>query len=535
MSERRTGGWWIENLLRPVLIAAMLVCLATPIVVLMEELARAPDGSKLWTGTYFVLFAFFASLEGILSERMLRRRRITGWAYLGSRAAELVILLLLLKLVNYIPLGFDQLRAEALEWVTNPYLFIANRDFYLGLIFIPLWMGSLYVAWMVQALDVEERVETPPADKTSPEYYLWLTQPPISSQRQERLAWLTEAVLWGGVAILLTSVALYLVDPDLGAPAVAILLYFGLGVTLLSQARFSVTRASWQVQGISVQASIGRRWLLWVGILLIGVTLLALLLPTHYTMGPLSVLLGLISMIYVALSYVLGLLIFLLTLPLMLLNPDREPPTPPEVRPLPVAPPEPSPTGGGPPWLEIVGSAIFWIAVLAIVVYALRRFLKERLGGLSDRDDLQGNWWGRLLAWLRDLVRRWRGWGEAVGGRLARRRAEGEEAGPIAARLSRFFFPGRLPPRELIRYFYLSIARRASQAGQARAPGETPYEYRATLDQHFPDLEPDLEGLTDAFVEARYSQRPVQREDAMAVKSLWQRIKSALQRRRIQR
>jgi hypothetical protein len=92
-----------------------------------------------------------------------------------------------------------------------------------------------------------------------------------------------------------------------------------------------------------------------------------------------------------------------------------------------------------------------------------------------------------------------------------------------------------LPPRELIRYFYLSTARRASQAGQSRAPGETPFEYRSTLDQQFPELEPDLEGLTDAFVEARYSQRPVRREDALAVKPLWQRIKAVLQRRRIQR
>ena len=196
--------------------------------------------------------------------------------------------------------------------------------------------------------------------------------------------------------------------------------------------------------------------------------------------------------------------------------------------------PDPGVVGAGPPWLEIVASALFWVAVLAIVVYALRRFLKDRLGGLPEGDDRQGNWWGRLLAWLRDLVRRWRGWGEAVQTRLARRRAEGEKAGPITARLSRFFFPGRLPPRELIRYFYLSTARRASQAGQPRAPGETPYEYRSTLDQQFPELEPDLEGLTDAFVEARYSRRLLRREDAQAVKPLWQRIKAALQRRRIQ-
>ena len=533
MSNQRAGNWWIENLLRPVLIAGMLVCLATPITVLVEELARAPDGSKLWNGTYFLAFAFFASLEGILSERMLRRRRITGWAYLGSRAAELMILLLLLKLVNYIPLGLDQLRAEALVWVTNPYQFITNRDFFWGMLFVPLWAGSLYVARVVQALDVEEHADPPPPDKTSPEYYLWLTQPPIHSRRPERLAWLSEAVLWGGIVILVTSMGLYLVDPSLSAPAVAILLYFALAVALLSQARFSVTYAGWQIQGISIQAGIARRWLLWALVFLIGVALLARLLPTYYTMGPLRVLLGLISMVYTALSFVLSLLLFLLMLPLMLLYPDMERPERPEVPPLGVPPPEASTASTGIPWLEILGSAVFWIVVLAIVAYALRRFLKERLGDLSGRDDLQGTWWGRLLAWLRDLVRRWRGWGEVMGSRLARRRTEREEASPIGARLSRFFFPGRLPPRELIRYFYLSTARRASQAGQSRAPGETPYEYQASLDRQFPELEPDLEGLTDAFVEARYSQRPVQKEDALAVKPLWQRIKAALQRRRI--
>jgi hypothetical protein len=105
----------------------------------------------------------------------------------------------------------------------------------------------------------------------------------------------------------------------------------------------------------------------------------------------------------------------------------------------------------------------------------------------------------------------------------------------LAARVSRFFFPGRLPPREQIRYFYLSAGRRAAQAGQPRRPGQTPYEYRSSLDHRFPELEPDLEGLTEAFVGARYSPRPVDTEDAEAVKPLWQRIKAALRRRRIPR
>jgi hypothetical protein len=86
----------------------------------------------------------------------------------------------------------------------------------------------------------------------------------------------------------------------------------------------------------------------------------------------------------------------------------------------------------------------------------------------------------------------------------------------------------------LVRYFYLSTERRAAQAGQPRGTAQTPYEYQAELDRRFPELEPDLEGLTEAFVGARYSRRSVEKEEAAAAKTLWQRIKAVLLRRRSQ-
>ncbi|HSJ55566.1 MAG TPA: DUF4129 domain-containing protein, partial [Anaerolineae bacterium] len=73
---------------------------------------------------------------------------------------------------------------------------------------------------------------------------------------------------------------------------------------------------------------------------------------------------------------------------------------------------------------------------------------------------------------------------------------------------------------------------RAAQAGAPRRPGQTPYEYRQALDERFPDLEPDLEGLTEAFIVARYSRQTLEEEEAEAVRPLWQRIKAALRRKR---
>ena len=525
MKERAAGNWWIENLFRPVLIAGMLACLTMPLVLGLQWLI--PE----WDGTYFVCFAFLASLEGILSERALEKRRITGWAYFGSRAAEALILMLLLKLANYIPLGLDQLLAEAQLWATEPYRFVSGRDLCLGVIFLVLWIGSLYVARMVKELDATETKGPPPPDKTSFEYYLWLTQPSVVRERQEIFGWLTETILWGGVAMLLASVAIHLVIASAQVVALPLLIYFALGIALLSQARFSVVHAGWEAQNLDVQPGIGRRWLVWTTLFLLGVALVALVLPTYYSMGPLQALLAFLGIVYGVLSFVFGLILFLLMLPLTLLFPKMQMATPPPLEPMPFTAPETGVVGTSPPWLEILASIVFWLVMLAIVCYAVVRFVRDRVGLRAEEGEEEETWWRRFLAWLRAL---WRAWRQEVQVRLTGRRVLREFGRPITTRLTRFFFPGRLSPREQLRYFYLSVERRAAEAGQPRKSGETPYEYHGVLEEQFPEVEPDMEGLTESFVVARYSNQPVYQEDAQAVRPLWQRIKAALRRRRLQ-
>jgi len=118
-----------------------------------------------------------------------------------------------------------------------------------------------------------------------------------------------------------------------------------------------------------------------------------------------------------------------------------------------------------------------------------------------------------------------------VQSRLGQRMARRQGVPPRIRAPGSFLSLRRLPPRELIRYFYLSTLRRAAQAGQPRRPAQTPYEYEADLNRALPELEPDLSGLTGAFITARYSPQPMQPEEAQAAKSFWQRIKEALRRR----
>jgi hypothetical protein len=167
-----------------------------------------------------------------------------------------------------------------------------------------------------------------------------------------------------------------------------------------------------------------------------------------------------------------------------------------------------------------------------IVGYALARFFRERLLATTQEEGAPGTWWARLIAWLRTLWGLWQNWRQGAQEALARQLAQRTGGQSGSGRLRHFLSLRRLSPRDLVRYFYLSAAKRAAQAGQPRRPEQTPYEYRQALDGRFPELEPDLTGLTEAFIQARYTPRPVAEEDADAVKSLWHRIKAALRRRR---
>lgn len=528
MNSQRSGDWWVDNVLRPVMITAMMVCLAVPPVLLLERAYRG------WDGTYLLIFCFVAGLEGIWSERLMRRQRITDYTYLGSRAAQFLVLFLLLKLASYAWRGTGQLWAEARLWFSRPETILTELDLLTGGLLLVLWVGALVVARHVHEMDAVDQAGEPPPDRSSAEYYLWLTQPSGMRDREAALRWLAETIVWGGIALLGASALLYAVLPDKSVPVVATMLYVALGIALLSQGRFSVSRAAWHKEGVEVQPGLSRRWLWWAVVFLIAVTLVALVLPTQYAMGPVMAIYNLLFLVARAVVYLYALLAFAVGWLLSLLLPNRPPPEAPpldleQVMPLPEDARE---TAAMPPWITVVLTALFWIVILAIVGFALVRVLRDRLVLLEDAEGMKGGFLAGLVAMLKALWHRWRAWGREVQTTLARRLARDRPREEARARLTGFLSLRRLPPRELVRYFYLSTARRAAEAGQPRQPGQTAYEYKSALDQSFPDLEPDLAGLTEAFVQARYADRPVQEDDVEAVKPLWQRIKTALRRRR---
>ena len=96
----------------------------------------------------------------------------------------------------------------------------------------------------------------------------------------------------------------------------------------------------------------------------------------------------------------------------------------------------------------------------------------------------------------------------------------------------RFLRINSLSPRDQVRYYYLSIVKRAGKKGFRRSPEMTPAEFTTKLEEDLPESKFDLLPLTESFQRARYSNRPVEHGELPAVRSAFERLRSALRRLR---
>jgi hypothetical protein len=99
-----------------------------------------------------------------------------------------------------------------------------------------------------------------------------------------------------------------------------------------------------------------------------------------------------------------------------------------------------------------------------------------------------------------------------------------------ASRLLRFTRLGALSPREQVLHYYLSIVHHAGRRGFPRHPSQTPHEFSGALAPRLREAEGDMNLLTDAFVEARYSHHGVEEEKVGSIRLSWQRVRAALRR-----
>jgi hypothetical protein len=178
-------------------------------------------------------------------------------------------------------------------------------------------------------------------------------------------------------------------------------------------------------------------------------------------------------------------------------------------------------------WI-LMKSILLWGSLLLLIGFSLVQFLKQREGLLARlRKAPIANWLVLAWQWLRRNVDKTRG-------DLSRVLADGWQN--IVSQLERRrIFPrlglislGFLDPRRQIYFFYLAMVRRGNEQGLMRKPSQTPSEYAVTLEKVLPSSSEDIDTITEAFVEARYSRHEVTSGAAKLVKATWNRVRRAL-------
>ncbi len=512
------------------LVIGMMVCLSISVTQVLQRFA--PDlrlGFLPWIG-------FLVALEGMYTQRTWRRLATMEVPVVSYRVVECVVILVVIKVLSYGWLGVERFLQDVPAWAENFSESFFNAEYIIG-IFTAIAVWGLSV-WYSMDLDEMEGDEALLKVADLGGY--------SSNRGGVREGMVGRFLTVGFIMVLMVGV----MNIDLTALIVGkvsmhrssafnILLYFMFGLLLLSLTHFAILRAGWAWERIPIDPQMGKRWIAYSLVTLLGVVLISFFLPTDYSLGLLETVGYVLSVIF---SFIYGLFLLILTPVfwllgwlLRILRSEEITELQPEQPKLPEIP-ESLMTGPDPFWM-LLQSILFWTVFVGVIVYAFYLYLKQNreLYPAQLIERLRKVRGFRLLAdalhWLRGRVK---GFNQAVaamvGAGIERVRAIGRRT-PLEA--LRFINPRRLSPRERVRFFYLAMVRRGSESGLERKPTQTPYEYVHKLEDELPEASDTLAGMTEAFVEARYTQHEITPEQAGWMRRWWQQIRQAFQEWRL--
>jgi hypothetical protein len=518
VSELRDSARWNErlsNFVSYALVSLMMLCLMQAMV---QTGQRFLPG---WDGTYLLVFGWLCALESLYASRLLRRAKASGQYRIAYRLSEWVVTLLALKVILYL------VREPAQLWTDLPlWLKDFGENFFSGEYLIVMW--AVVIIWLVAWRFADDLAEL----QNDEQLLDTLTGEVLRSDRglvRQSLA--TNILLVGGAIAFLTALirmdmsALGLSQPPLPRGLLNVIVYFVLGLALLSQTQFAILRARWAVERTPISRELAGRWTIYSIALLIVIVAAVSLLPTSQMLS----LFATLEVVLRILFFLFSLLLFLFLLPFAWLfsllrgaaGAPLPPPPPPQL--------PPAALSAAPPWLDILRSILVWLTLLGVVGFALYFYVTQNPQIARALRRSRWRWmmegltrlWGGLGGWSRRLASTV----EAATARLFSRR------GPLTAERFGYLSLRRLSPRGRVIFFYQALLRRAAQGGLPRQPAQTPSEYLPPLQSLVPDSADEAAALTETFLEARYSTHEVTGEQATLVKEHWERIKKSLRAR----
>ena len=501
------------------LVAGMMVCVAVGAVQLGQRIVPT------WHGMYLVWIAGLVSLEAIFTRP--QTKNLEGRDRWIFHISEWVAFAVVIKLLQYLLNDPAQLLADIPRWQQN---FVEN--FFTGEYVFAL--GLCAAIWLATKLYSRELDELHEREDEAQWDELGKVQNTLHTIR-DRIA--SRVFMLGALVVALavftrvdaSGLLSRFNPPDLrtSVPVINVLVYFVLGLVLMSQNQFNMLRTRWLWQKITISSEIARNWVKYGLIAFLALAVLVFFLPTNYSIGLFDTLRYSLDFIVRGLTFLFMLIMLPITFCLSLFNwqtqevpPETEPPT------FPTLPPA-APAGEPILWWEVLKSLLFWGVFLGIIIFALRYYLMQNAALWAAITGFPlFRWIGGIARGLWDWLR---GANRAVANmvRGGLRRARKQTIAPAQA-LRRIFNLNKMTPRERIIHFYLNLIELGGERGLGRKPAQTPYQYEQRVASQLPEIDPDLHSLTDTFLEARYSQHPVEEQDAAQANSLWEKIKATL-------
>jgi len=295
----------------------------------------------------------------------------------------------------------------------------------------------------------------------------------------------------------------------------------------MSHGRLAVLRARWFSQDVEINPAIMNQWhrtsILFVGL----VALIALLLPlgrTGWLAPAIEWLFALVIRAIMVIALAFGAVFELLMRLLRALFGETGGELPP-AEPVPMPPPIPSQeemTSRLPPWL---GGAILWLVVVLVAGFLLVSFLQST----ELHRSRVGKWFQHLRLWWRARRQRYGlALTQQVNKAIGRFRRMRRKASPASRIRESRHVPAT--PRDKVRQYYLSAVQEATDRGRPRPGPRTPLEYARDLAEAWPEAQTDVTDLTEAFVDARYSEHEIDDQSATTTAGTWRRLMQVLRK-----
>lgn len=486
---------------------------------------------------YFILLA---ALEAVYTTLWLHRpaQRLSNRFVL--RLGEVLGLALCLRLLTWAAIGNWPVAADWRAFLFSPSRFFEAWFTYSLLLTVFAWTQANL--WGRLLVDIQWGLaEAAAVGQGRASSRVELTESVSNLDGAAVVNRLAQSWVVGGIFLLFTTAVATLNLPEftwqtslrqLGrqpAPdllVIGLLFYFLAGLWLISWARYKAYQRRWLMGGVRLQSHLESRWQR-SGLTLLGlIGLASAFLPIGSTFAIVRLISLIFSLTVAFFNTLLALLAYFLAWLASILPFSAGVDTPPlEATPLSTPPPAGSELAVPNIPAQFFGGLVFWLVLLAITLVAVVLFIRERGYRLPWPE-----WW----AWLQALLLAVRNWFRRVRGgatRLARRLTRtGDAAESEAVRPWRLVRFNQLSPRDQVRYFYVSIVQRAGRQGVVRGRAQTPLEYIGALQSQWPEAGADVEALTQAFVHARYSRRPLAPADVGPIRAIWRRVRVALRK-----